>query len=177
MNHLFRILLVAACLGALPTIAAADTYLLVPGVAGDSTEASHKGWIRVASFDFAVKSSTTIGSATGGAGAGKASGETLKLAIPTGTWSRELVNTMVRGQHYTQLVIDHVNPDGRPSVRITLGTFFPTLYRNAPGAKTAAQDELEGVFASFRAEYYVVGADGRVSSTSAGWNLVTNTPL
>jgi type VI protein secretion system component Hcp len=175
MNRLFRILLVAACLGALPAIAAADTYLLVPGVAGDSTEASHKGWIRVASLDWGVNNATTIGSATGGAGAGKLAAEPLRLTIPSGPWSREFVNNISKGTHYPQVVIDHFNPDGRPSFRLTIGTLFLTKYGNSPAAKESAQDEIEGVFGSFRVEYYVVSADGKVTANPVGWNVITNT--
>lgn len=166
---------VALCFGAMPTIAGADTFMLIQGIAGDATDPQHKGWIRVSSLDWGVSNATTIGSATGGAGAGKATGDKLKLTIPTGPWSREIMNTLTRGQHYPQVVIDHVNTDGRPSYRVTIGTLFLTHYRNALTPKAQPQDEIEGVFGSFRAEFYAVGADGRVSSSPVGWNFITNT--
>lgn len=176
MTSTLRAVLLAASLAALPTVAGADTFLFIQGVAGDATDPSHKGWIRVSSLDWGVSNVTTIGTATGGAGAGKATGEKLKLTIPTGPWTQQLMSNMVRGQHYTQAVIDHVNPDGRPALRVTLGTLFLTQIRNALPANVQAQDAVEGVFGSFRAEYYVVSADGRVAALPAGWNFVTNTP-
>lgn len=175
LKQIIRAGIVALCLGAVPTIASADTFMLIQGVAGDATDPQHKGWIRVSNLDWGVSNSTTIGSATGGAGAGKATGERLKLTIPTGLWSQSLMNNLVRGQHYPQVVIDHVNPDGRPSFRITIGTLFLTHYQSAPAAKTQAQDEIEGVFGSFRAEFYTVGTDGTVKASAAGWNFITNT--
>lgn len=177
MNRLIRTLIVAAGFGMLPMAASADTFMLVPGVAGDVTDPAHKGWIRVSSLDWGVQNNTTIGSATGGAGAGKATGKTLKVTIPTGPWSRELVSTLIRGAHYTQVVIDHFNPDGRPAYRVSIQTLFLTNYRNAPSAKAVAQDEIEGVYGSLRAEFYTVGTDGRVTATPVGWNFVTNTAL
>ena len=167
--------IVALCISAVPTIACADTFMFIQGIAGDATDPAHKNWIRISSLNWAVKNNTTIGTATGGAGAGKLQGDTVKLTIPTGPWSREFVSTMSRGANFAQVIIDHVNPDGRPSYRVTIGTFFPTLYRNAPTAKAAAQDEIEGVFGTFRAEFYTVGPDGRVSATPVGWSMITNT--
>jgi len=165
----------AIVLGALTAIAGADTFMLIQGVAGDATDPAHKNWIRVSSFDWGVANASTIGSATGGAGAGKATGDKLKLTIPTGPWTRELMSNLTRGAHYPQVVIDHVNTDGRPSYRVAIQTLFLTHYLNTTKAKAQPEDEFEGVFGSFRAEFYAIGVDGRVTATPVGWNFVTNT--
>ena len=177
MKNLIRIWIVTIGLCTLPAIAVADTFMLIPGVAGDVTETAHKGWIRIASVDWGAHNNTTIGTATGGAGAGKSTGREFKLKIPTGPWSRELLSTLFRGAHYPQVVIDQTNPDGRPVYRVTIQTLFFTDYRNAPTNKTPAEDEIEGVYGGLRAEYFAVGADGRVSSSAVGWNFVTNTAV
>ncbi len=175
MNKLLQIGIVAFGLCTLPAIAAADTFMLIPGVAGDVTDPARKGWIRVSSFEWGVQNSTTIGTATGGAGAGKSTGKKIKLTIPTGPWSRELMNNLVRGAHYPQIVIDHVNPDGRPAYRVSIQTLFLTDYYSTPSAKAPAEDVIEGVYGGFRAEYFTVGADGRVTTSAVGWNFITNT--
>jgi type VI secretion system Hcp family effector len=56
-----------------PASAAVDAFLHLDGIEGESTDAKHKGWIEVSSFQFEqVRSAaTTIGSATGGAGSGR----------------------------------------------------------------------------------------------------------
>lgn len=174
MNRIFRALIVAAALVTLPVVAGADTFMLIPGVAGDVTDPARKSWIRVASVDWGVHNTTTIGTATGGAGAGKSTGREFKLKIPTGPWSRELLSTLLRGAHYPQVVIDQTNPDGRLVYRVTIQTLFFTDYRSAPTNKAPAEDEIEGVYGGFRAEYFTVGADGRVTSSPVGWNFITN---
>ena len=66
----------AGLLLALPASAAVDAFIWFdePSLKGASTDANHKGWHEVSSFQFEqVRSAaTTIGSATGGAGSGRA---------------------------------------------------------------------------------------------------------
>lgn len=176
MKHrILPIWILATCLGMASATASADIFLLVPGVAGDSTVKGHEGWIRVSKFHWGVNNQSTIGSATTGAGAGKAAGEKFNVTIATGPWSRELVNNLTKGAHYPQVVIDHVNPDGRPSYRVSIQTLFLTKYEIASSAKDQAEDEIEGVYGGFRAEYYAISADGKVTAGPVGWNFVSNT--
>jgi type VI protein secretion system component Hcp len=164
----------ALCLGTLPAVAGADTFMLIQGVAGDVTDPAHKGWIRVSSFEWGVEIPITTSSDGGGATVSRARADRIKLTIPTGPWSRDLLTNLPRGLPFSQVVIDHVNPDGRPSYRVAFATFMLTDYRNAPTAKAAAQDEIEAVIGSYRAEFYTVGADGSVKASPASWNFVTN---
>jgi type VI secretion system secreted protein Hcp len=177
MNHrAFKAAIVAIGLGSLPAIAGADTFMLIQGVAGDATDPTHKGWIRVSSFEWGANMPVTTSSSDGGgATVARAKGARVRLKVPTGSWSRDLLNNLTRGTAFGQVVIDHVNPDGRPSFRVTLGTFLPTLYRNSPAARAPAEDEIEAVIGSFRAEFYTVMADGSVKTSPASWNFVTNT--
>lgn len=167
--------IVACGLVVMPVVAGADTFMLIQGVAGDATDPAHKGWIRVSSIDWGTRMPVTTSSSGGGATVGRASGEIVKLAIPTGAWSKNFLQNLTRGTPFSQVVIDHVNSDGRPSYRVTFGTFFVTQYHNASTAGTPAQDELEATIGSFRAEFYLVGADGRVTASPASWNFITNT--
>ena len=169
--------IVAIGLCTLPAVAGADTFMLIPGVAGDVTDPAHKGWIRVSGLVWGVAMPVTATRSDGsGATVGRAFGDKIKLTIPTGSWTRDFLNNIPRGVAFPQVVIDHFNPDGRPAYRISLGNFLLTQYRNAPTAKDPAQDEIEGVIGSYKAEFFTVGADGKVTSSSSGWNFVTNTP-
>lgn len=49
-----------------------DAFLKLDGIEGESADHKHKGEIEVLSFSWGINNATTIGSATGGAGAGKA---------------------------------------------------------------------------------------------------------
>lgn len=175
IHHRASAWIVAMCLGMLPTIAGADTFMLIQGVAGDVTDPAHRGWIRVSSFAWGANMPVTTSSIDGGgASIARAKGEKVVLKIPTGSWSRDFLNNLTRGTAFSQVVIDHVNPDGRPSYRVTLGMFLLTLYRNSPAARVPAEDEIEAVIGSFRAEFYTVGTDGSVRTSPASWNFVTN---
>ena len=174
-RRVFRAAIVTICFGLLPTIAGADTFLLIQGVAGDVTDPAHKGWIRVSSFEWGANMPVTTSSSDGGgATVARAKGERVKLKIPTGSWSKNFLQNLTRGTPFSQVVIDHVNPDGRPSYRVTMGMLMLTLYRNSPPARAPAEDEIEAVFGSFNAEFYTVGADGTVRTSPASWNFVTN---
>jgi len=48
-----------------------DAFLKLDGIEGESLDHKHKGEIEVLSFSWGASNPTTIGSATGGAGAGK----------------------------------------------------------------------------------------------------------
>lgn len=171
----FKAAIVAICLGSLPAIAGADTFMLIQGVAGDVTDPAHKGWIRVSSFEWGANMPVTTGSDGGSATVARAKGERIRLKIPTGSWSKNFLTNLTRGTPFSQVVIDHVNPDGRPSYRVTMGTLVLTLYRNSPPARAPAEDEIEAVFGSFNAEFYTVMADGSVRTSPASWNFITNT--
>jgi len=175
MKRLYRNLIVVAALGILPAVSSADTFLLFPGVAGDASDPSHKNWIRVSEFAWGVAMPVTTSSSGGGMTVGRASGERLKLTIPSGIWSREFLSKVNRGTSIPEVVIDHINPDGRPAYRVTIGLLLLTKYASTPSAKAIAQDELEGQMGNYKAEFYAVAADGRITSTTVSWNFVTNT--
>jgi len=48
-----------------------DYFLKIDGLPGSSTDEKHKDEHEISDFSFGVENPTTIGSATGGAGAGK----------------------------------------------------------------------------------------------------------
>lgn len=63
----------AAALVAIPASvsAAVDAFIWFDNVAGPTRDADHRGAFEIKDFSFGVENPTTIGSATGGAGAGK----------------------------------------------------------------------------------------------------------
>ena len=52
-------------------MAVVDYFLKIEGIQGESQDFAHKGEFEITDFSFGVETKTTIGSATGGAGAGK----------------------------------------------------------------------------------------------------------
>lgn len=52
-------------------LAAVDAFIWFDGISGETKDPAHKGWFEIKDFSFGAENPTTIGSATGGAGAGK----------------------------------------------------------------------------------------------------------
>jgi VCBS repeat-containing protein len=60
----------------------ATYFMLIDGLNGGSTDPSHQGWFEISSLDFDLEKATSIGSATGGAGAGKPNFSSLNVTLP-----------------------------------------------------------------------------------------------
>ena len=176
METLLRIAAVAVGFCMMPNVAAADTFMLINGIAGDSTDTAHGSWIRVNSLSWGVNMPTgTLSS--GSPTVGRATSDKLNLSIPTGIWTNKLLATLVRGTLVPQVVIDHVNPNGRTSYRLTLGNVLLTRYGNSTSASNVPMEEFDIAIGSYRAEFYFVAADGRVTTAAGGWNFTTNTAI
>src|SRR3954469_3270111 len=84
-----------------------DSFLKItsPDVAGESQDAKHKGEIELFSFSLGAHNPTTIGSATGGAGAGKVSFSNFSIMKKTDKTSPILFQACAGGTHYGKAVI------------------------------------------------------------------------
>lgn len=173
--HMLKAWIVALGLAALPAVAQADIFMLVTGVQGDSTAKGHEKWIRVSSLDWKMTAQTSW-TQGGGASVGKPFPDALQLVLPTGTWSQHFVRLIGLGKALPSVVFDAVASDGRPLYRITAEGFFVTQYQLASlPATPLPQDHVNGVFKKVKIEYYAIGADGRVISTSVEWDIAAGT--
>lgn len=168
----------ALCLVALPTSAVAETYMLVPGFTGDSTDPSHKGWLRLSSVEWTVGSGgrfPTPGSGTEDINVGMGVPVGLTVQLQSGPWSVPLMRRIASGNSAGQVTIDHVASDGKPIYRMRLDRVFLKQYQLASTAKAMPVDEITMVFKTIRYEHFQVGSDGRVSSTAVEWNILAGT--
>lgn len=172
-----KALIISLCLAALPKVATAETFMLIPGFTGDSTDPSHKGWLRLSSVEWTVGSNGNFPAINGtediNVGMGVPVG--LKAQLPSGPWSVALMRRIASGNSAGQVTIDHVASDGKPIYRMRLDRVFLKQYQVASTAKSMPVDEIALVFRVIRYEYFVVGADGRISSTAVEWNLGAGT--
>lgn len=170
--------LVAIGLGLATTVAAADTFMLVPGIVGDSTEANHKGWLRLSSVEWTVGSHGAFPAPANGTqdinvGLGVPLGLTVQL--PSGPWSVALMRRIASGNNAGQVTIDHIASDGKPIYRMRLDRVFLKQHQLASTAKSLPVDDLSMVFRAIRYEHFEVAADGRVSTTAFEWNIAAGT--
>jgi type VI secretion system secreted protein Hcp len=89
--------------------AAVDYFLKIDGIQGEVTQADHKGEIQVESFSWGIKGGE-IGSATGGAGAGKSQISGLTITKKTDKTSPSLLLHCATGQHYKEAIFVVVGP-------------------------------------------------------------------
>lgn len=175
IHRMLKGLIVAAGLCALPAVAQADIFMLVTGVAGDSTAKGHEKWIRVSSLDWKVTAQTSYTQGSGAA-VGKPFPDALLLGLPTGTWSQQFMRLITQGKALASVIIDGVASDGRPLYRMTLDGLFVTQYRlSALPATPLPQDEIKAVFRKAKIEYYAVAADGKITTTLVEWDVALGT--
>jgi type VI secretion system secreted protein Hcp len=91
--------------------AATDYFMRIdpgPGntqITGESTDKQFQGWTEIKSFDMGVENVTTIGSATGGAGAGKAKFDELTIEKNVDSTSPQIFQVLAQGQHFNGIEI------------------------------------------------------------------------
>ncbi len=91
--------------------AATDYFMRIdpgPGntqITGESLDPQFKGWTEIKSFSMGVENITTIGSTTGGAGAGKAKFDELTIEKDVDSTSPQIFQALAQGQHFNGIEI------------------------------------------------------------------------
>ncbi|TAK51277.1 MAG: hypothetical protein EPO25_17485 [Gammaproteobacteria bacterium] len=173
LNQSLLVRIVSVCLATVPALAAADTFLQVPGVTGDAAEVNHKGWIRVVDVDWSVEAPVSVG-AEGDDRAGRPRSNRLKLALPSGVWSTEFLRYAAKGQVFSTAAIDQVGTDGRLLYRILLSGVTVTKFAIDAPDKAVPQIQLEFLFPLMKAEFFGYRSDGQMVKSGVEWNVDSN---
>jgi len=88
-----------------PTPVIADTFLKLGDIQGESTDIKHKGEIDILSFSQSFINTVSIGSATGGAGAGKVQCGAVTMMKNIDASSPFLLKGVATGQHFPDATI------------------------------------------------------------------------
>src|ERR1700693_4254871 len=94
-------------------MAAVDYFLKIHGIPGESTDDKHKGEIQLSSFSMGETNSSTIGSATGGGGAGKVSFHDFNFTTKFSKASPKLMLFCANGKHIPSAVMTARKAGGR----------------------------------------------------------------
>lgn len=89
-------------------------YMKFDSIDGEVTAKGHEKWIEVLSWSFGVTNPTTIGSSTGGAGAGKASFQDLHFVQNSQSSSPKLLQALARGDHLKSALLTFVKGESNP---------------------------------------------------------------
>src|SRR5262245_10709181 len=101
-------------------------FLALNGVNGDSLNPNYKGWFEVSGFDFDLANSANIGSATGGAGAGKLTFSPLTLTLDSNTGLAPLLAMAATGATLNGATLVGVNNAGQQVYHLDLANVSVT---------------------------------------------------
>ena len=156
-----------------------DAFLKLDQLNGEVQDSQFEKWIEVDSFSWGVSNTTSIGSATGGAGSGKAAFQEFKITKPTDISSAQLFLKCASGQHFQKadLYVRKAGGDASGASSVFLKIELQDVLVSSvefEGANGGDDRPAEDVTFNFGKIYYEYDApDGEVGQFS--WDLVNNT--
>jgi type VI secretion system secreted protein Hcp len=149
-------------------------------IKGDSFAASHPQWIELSSFSWSVENPTTIGSATGGAGTGKAKFNDFVVTKPVDKTSPQFFHELTIGNHKSLVTIDFTKISGTGTeqtyLEYRMGVVFTTKISWSSGGDQPTES-LTMVAGSVGVKTFAFRSDGTPEPTlnqSWCWDVVTN---
>jgi type VI secretion system secreted protein Hcp len=158
---------------------AADYFLQITGIAGESTDAKHKSWIDVESWSWGETNPGTAG-AGGGAGAGKVQMQDFHFTTRVSKASPALFLACATGQHMKEARLAAVR-SGAMQQEFLTWTFSDVLvsgYQTGGAGGELVMDQVSLTFSKVKVEYRAQKADGSLdAAVTAGWNVKANKKL
>jgi type VI secretion system secreted protein Hcp len=158
----------------------ADYFLQITGVAGESVDAKHKGWIDVESWSWG-ETNPGQAAAGGGAGAGKVQMQDLHFTTRVSKASPVLFLACASGQRMKEARLAAVHAGGMQQEFLTW-TFTDILVSGyqtgGAGGEIVPMDSISLSFSKVKVEYKAQKADGSLNAAvTAGWDLKANKKL
>jgi type VI secretion system secreted protein Hcp len=149
-----------------------------PGVDGESTDDKHKGEIEIASFSFGVTHAQTVGSATGGAGGGRAQMQDIHFTKDVDKSSAVLFQHCAVGTHFDKATLSVRKAGGSQMeyLKYVMQTVFVTSYQvgTSHGQETATE-QFSLAVGKVSYDYTPQKPDGSPgASVHGGWDALAN---
>jgi type VI secretion system secreted protein Hcp len=169
--------------------AATDYFMRIdpgPGntkITGESMDKQFQGWTQIKSFNTAVENLTTIGSATGGAGAGKAKFDELTIEKNVDSTSPQIFQALAQGQHFNGIEIVARKAGGTTAAmaasvptRYYFSLAYPTKDEQSGDAgDDTPQEKLTFNYGAFTQKYVPQTATGAAKPAIFGkWSQISN---
>jgi type VI secretion system secreted protein Hcp len=177
---------ILAAFGVAPVAQAAEDYFLqiktdppAPPIRGESRDAAFPQAIVLTSFSWGAENPTTLGSAGGGAGTGKATLKKLTVDKPIDAASPGLFQRVVTATHDPSMTLTIRRTGANPFVYMQY--CFQTVFVdsvNQSGDGDVTRETVVFAYGSVRPKYTpqtMAGLAGVL--TQFGWNQVTNTEV
>ena len=161
-----------------------DAFLKLDGIPGESTDAAHKGEIQVTGFQGGFNNPSHVGSATGGAGAGKVTFQDFQFNVPVGPATPKLLLACAQGTHIASAVLSVRKTGAKAGAAAGVDYLKYTLTNcvvssvTTGGASTddAPHENFSLAFAQIQVSFQPQSATGQAAGppTTTGWNLQQN---
>jgi type VI secretion system secreted protein Hcp len=165
-------------------MAAVDMFLKLDGIDGESTDEQHIKWIEIETFNWAVSNPTTIGSATSGAGAGKAVPGDFVVVMPFSSASPQIFKKCVTGDHYQTAALSmrkaggDQRAAGQEFLKYNFGTVFTTKIEWGGSGDEGPEESITFVYGSLQVQYYPQKPDGSLGDlVVSGFDFIKNVEL
>jgi type VI secretion system secreted protein Hcp len=159
---------------------AADYFLRINGINGESKDDKHKGEIDVLAWSWGESNSGTVHAGTGG-GAGKVAFQDLSFTMRVSKASPALFLACASGQHFkdAKLTGRKAGKDQLEYLSWTFSDILVTSYQT--GGSEGEDSQMENVtlnFSKAQVSYKAQKADGTPDTPiNAGWDIKTNTKV
>jgi type VI protein secretion system component Hcp len=152
--------------GGLPVDVNLDYYVTYEGAGG---------WLELEGFSVTLSNSTSIGSTSGGAGAGKVKMDGATLALGSSNEIVELMAKMTQGQHLQFLEVEAYRSSGGTGKQLVDEYYFDTVFLNS--LDTTDHANVLGITAGkFSHGHVEQSKTGGVGDTFVeGWSFIDNT--
>ena len=157
-----------------------DAFLKLDGIKGESADADHKGEIDIVSFSWGATNPSFIGSATGGAGAGKVQFQQICFVKKADASTPLLVQACAAGQHCKDGILTVRKAGGTQLefLKLALKLVFVTDFQQEgnPKGDDIPLERVTVTVGSIVVQYQQQGADGKAlgGPLLASWTQVKN---
>lgn len=147
---------------------------------GETQDINHQGSLEVKSFEFGAENPTTIGSGTGGAGAGKVKFQNFKVTKEVDFSSAPLYQALAAGAHFPGVALQIRKSGGDQNdylVYLFKMVYVTSISWSGGGGEEAPEETVEFVYGALGVKYVPqtsAGGQG-TAKTFAYWSQVTNT--
>ena len=151
-------------------------------IEGETTDEVFKGKkaFEIKDFSFGVENPTTIGSATGGAGAGKIKFNEFTIKKTTDKSSPAFFKNCATGSHYKKVFIAMRKAGGDPSASsepflvFEFDTVFTTKIDWSGPGDEGPEESITFVYGKLGITYFLQSTDGTTRPISQGWDQILN---
>jgi type VI secretion system secreted protein Hcp len=160
---------------------AADYFLHIDGVEGESLDDKHKSWIDVMSWSWG-ETNAGAHAVGGGGGGGKVAMQDFQFLTRMSKASPKLFLACAMGQHIKEAAIigRKAGKGQQEYLKVTMSDVLVTSYQTSAseGDDTVPLDQVSLNFAKIKVEYKAQKADGSLDAAiSAGWDVKANKKL